>query len=571
MTQISDYKIHLSVPPLLSAKDSVAIDTEIFSIPNGKFHRPVGQFGCATFCADGKNVYVVFNKDDLKSALKNVEAALHIYHNAKFDVMQMRRLVEYPDRRRLWDTFIVERILFSGYYDTFALKDLSRRYCGAYIEKDLQTNFAKRKADYTHPTNGMTEDEIDYAAIDAVITWRIYKQQRQQVSDEEIRIWADVELPVFWANLRRRGVLMDTQKWLSIVDKKSGIVDALYAEFKEQYGINVNSAKSQLQPVLEKILGVKLPNTNAKTLSLYKDNPVVARVLDYRKPKKAVSTYGESFLLDIENDGRIYTDFNQVGAKTGRYSSNSPNLQNIPVREGKEYRDCFIAAPGNTFIIGDWSSQEPRFLTHFANDEELRKIFKSKKDIYIAMGHDVLHIDFEKSDPLRNKIKAVFLGLGYGKTAFGLAQDLGISEDEADELRNAFFTKYPGIREYVEGSIKSARKNGFVSSFYGRKIWVNPYSNDDDKTAPNYPIQSSAGEAMKVAYAKIDTYWMNKYGYNPVILLIHDEMVLEVEEELKDEAVSLLNETMVSVAEAMHTGIPAVAEVYVGKSWAEKH
>jgi DNA polymerase I-like protein with 3'-5' exonuclease and polymerase domains len=561
----SEFEIVHSIPPKFDKSIKVAIDTEISNIPNGKLHRPVGDFVCATFFAGGDIVYMVTDTKDMQQAMDNCNDATTVMANAIFDIRQIRRWANVPDRKKLVDILLIEKIMFSGFYDQFALNDLFRRYCGGYLDKEQQKSFIEFSGQ-------MSEEQEFYAAADAVATWEVWNEQKKIVSDTDYNIWKNIELPAMWSIISFRGAYIDQNRWTEIALSKEEIAQELWDEINKEYGINVNSAKNQLQPLLEELLGHKLKKgTGVSELKkLIGKHPLVQKILDYRKPKKGASTYGMKWLDDVEEDGRVYSSINQIGATTARHSSSSPNLQNIPVRDNPEYRECFIAAPGNVVIIADWSSQEPRIAGWFSNDQKLIATFYTGKDIYVGMGKDVLGMEFEKSNPLRKKVKKTFLGLCYGETPFGIARDLEVEKEEAEELVTKFFKAYPGLKKYTDDMVKSAKNNEYVTTISGRKCWISPYSYNLEMTAPNYPIQSSAGDAMKLAEAHLYQYWMKKYGYNCIVLPIHDELLIEVPAELAEEAMTVMKKIMIEDAESLHVGIKADADVFMGKSWSEK-
>lgn len=221
-------------------------------------------------------------------------------------------------------------------------------------------------------------------------------------------------------------------------------------------------------------------------------------------------------------------------------------------------------------IIADWSAQEPRITAFLSQDEGLIAILNSGKDIYIEIGYKIFNVRFDKKDKRRDTMKALVLGLAYGLTKWGLSERVGCTTDEAQELIDTFFEAFPGIKDYITEQITIARKRGYVESANGRKIWISPYDSGIERNAPNYPIQSTGADCMKIAANLFRKKWMNLHGVNPLRMFVHDEIVAEVPEELADEAATLLEEIMVNVAETVHSGVKAKADVYVGDAWSDK-
>lgn len=559
----NDIQIIFDVPPKMLPDDKVAIDSEFFGMDKKKLHRPGGTFASLGCTADGRTVYMIFNERQVQEFYNQIEPAVHIYHNMVFDIRQLRRYADIPDRKKIWDTMFIEQIMYRGYYDDFGLNDLARRYLSVYLPKEERRSFSDG--------NKMTDEQIFYAACDIVATWQVQQVQKKFVDDTDYNLWKKVELPNIWSLLRFQGALVDQQKWLSIAEEKADTASTIWNELSEELGINIRS-NEQLKEYLQSIGLKKLKDVTADTLEGYADKyPVVQRVLDFRKPNKGASTYGKKWLTEnVEEDGRVYSSFNPIGAVTGRYSSSNPNLQNIPVRKDPIYRECFIAAPGHRLIIADWAAQEPRIAAYLSQDKELWDIFSSDKDPYIVIGKLILGVDFDKSDKRRDDMKSTFLGLCYGMTPIGLAEKLDVSEAEASELEDAFFERFPSLQEYTKDSVNSAFRNGHVQTIMGRKIWTNTYQGRVNQVSPNYRIQGTAGDEIKLSSAGIYQYWYPKYGYNPILFPVHDELVLEVEEENVAEGRELLERVMVDVAEAMHPGVPSKADIHVGNRWSDK-
>lgn len=601
-------KIVKGLPPVLTKSDRCAIDTEWFGMDKDRLHRPHGTFAVATFCSDGETVYAVTDIDDLKQAFENVDPAVHIYVNAKFDIIQLRKYIHLPIRKRLWDCFLIEQIMYSGLYNDFSLADMARRRLGIYLPKDVRSEFSG--------ATEMTKEMLEYSCIDTVATWKVYQSQRAEIDDNDLTIWKEIELPFLWTILAMGGVRLNAGAWVELAKRNKEIADNIQARYgymhevdspirvrskkKDDYvgevipskkklefvGINLNSPKQVKEHFIS--MGYKkIKSTDASAMEELINNGLVSSeikefakdLLEYRTYAKRASTYGEKFIEQyVESDGKIYGDIFQMGAETGRTSSRHPNLQNQPALP--EYRDCFIADEGNVIIVADYGSQEPRFAAHFSQDARLIEILNSGKKLYIEIAHDVFHKEITKQDVEYGHVKSTILGIFYGMSAFGLSARLGVTEDEAQEMIDKILETYPGIQDYID---QQSQADDYVQSVCGRKVWLNKYDKGWIRGALNYPIQGSAADATKKAAYHFLLKWFYEmgdyesieqvsfYDESPLRLLVHDEIVVEVPEALRDTAKRILKEAMVEVANEMHDQIKGVAEVFHGNSWACKH
>lgn len=339
MNQIYRHELEIitGLPPETTGQDEVAIDLEMFNQEDGRLHRPHGDFASLSCFLGGDIVYIIFDEEQIDKFLGRLNKSLWIFHNASYDLKQLRRFVDIPDRKAIYDTMLVEQIRFSGYYDRFALDDLYRRYCGKYLPKEERKSFA------TKPDNGLTDEQIFYAACDVVATWEIYQEQVKQIDENDLYIWENIERPTLWTLLDTGGITVDKEKWLAIAQDKENVATSIYDELQAKYNINVRSPKQLLAYLQSE--GVDIESTGRAVLQAHaKDHEIIPVILSFRKPAKGASTYGKKWATEnIEEDGRVYTSYRQIGTVTGRLSSANPNLQNIPVRDEPVYRECFIA------------------------------------------------------------------------------------------------------------------------------------------------------------------------------------------------------------------------------------
>lgn len=569
-------------PPFAEKGDKVSIDTEWFGQDKNRLHRPHGQFAYLGCSYDGKTIYYTTDTAQIQEFLDRIDQAVWIFVNAKYDITQLRKYAYITQRKRLWDCFLIEQIMYSGYYNDFSLADMARRRLDVYLPKDVRASFSEAPDGHSGDSTGMTPEQLEYSAVDVAVTWRVYQDQRKEIEETDLEIWKNIELPFMWTILSMGGIKLDKDAWTALAKKNEATAKAIQDKYghietvqgkkstKEVFvGLNLNSPKQVKDHFKE--IGHPVASTGVEVLEKLADNVEFAKeLMTYRTYSKRSSTYGEKFITDyVEADGKIYGDIFQMGAETGRTSSRHPNLQNQP--HETEYRSCFIADEGNCLVVADYGSQEPRIAAYFSQDERLIEILNSGKKLYIEIARDVFGIEITKQDEMYGHIKSTILGIFYGMGAFGLAQRLGIDEDEAQQMINKILRTYPGIQDYIDQQKKAG---DYVQSIYGRKIWLNKYDKGWLRNALNAPIQGSAADATKLAASRFVDKWSRQgdhHDQSPLRLLVHDEIVIEVEEENVELAKNILEYSMVSVAEDMHDGLKGVAEVFSGKTWAAKH
>lgn len=556
----SSFKIVRELPPKATKDDRVAVDMEIFNMQKTKMHRPVGDFASLQCTFDGETAYIITDQKQVPAFLKQIDKATWIFHNAKFDLFHLRRWANVPMRSKLWDTMLIDKIMWSGLYDGFSLGDLARRYLDIYIEKETREEFE-------HHTGEMTKEQIQYACVDVIADWRIYKHQRSIISDEDLDIWIDIDLPALWTVLGMSGLKLDVDAWRKLAEKNRTDAEKVANKYP---GMNLGSWQQVLRELHR--LGLKsITSTKEDYLLPYKEKyPFIQDVLEYRGKMKAASTYGVNWIDGIvEEDGRVYSDFIVNGAATGRFSSRNPNVENIPVRETPEFRKCFVAGEDNVLIDADWSAQEPRIAAYLSGDEKLLEIFKAKKDVYIESARLMFGWKLDKKDPRRKtRMKPTVLGASYGLTEYGMELKYQIPRKEGKVLLDKFFDTFPGMRRWKD---KQIRIKDFVTTIHGRKYWLNPYKQGSDNNALNSPVQGSAGDALKIAGYQFMQRWGWTDCHSPIVNYVHDELLIEVHESGEEQATRLLKEVMIEVAEEMHPGIPADVEIHSGHTWHDAH
>ena len=429
-----------------------------------------------------------------------------------------------------------------------------------------------------------------YGARQAEIFFRARKVMEERLAENEQKsLFYDMEMPLIYvlADMEKYGIKVDKAALLAYQKRLGESLDGMEEEIYTLAGekFNINSPK-QLGVILFEKLGLKGGKKTKTGYSTAADvleklrtaHPIVERILHYRQLAKLKSTYADGLLavMDAETE-KIYSTFNQTITATGRISSTEPNLQNIPVRLelGRELRKIFIPESAEfCFLDADYSQIELRVLAHISGDESLIAAFKSNQDIHRMTASQVFHVPFDEVTPLqRSNAKAVNFGIIYGKGAFSLGQDLGISRKEAEEYINAYFARYPKIKTFMEDTIKNGAKNGYVSTLWNRRRNMPELQSSNfmqraagERAAMNMPIQGTAADIIKLAMIKVHRA-LQEGGYRSrLILQVHDELLIEAYKEEKDAVAKILKENMEHAADLL---VPLDVDVHEGASWFE--
>lgn len=311
---------------------------------------------------------------------------------------------------------------------------------------------------------------------------------------------------------------------------------------------------------------------------LKNDSPLVEQILLYRQLSKLKSTYADGLLNVMdEKTEKIYSTFHQTVTATGRISSTEPNLQNIPIRLelGRQLRKVFIPTDENyVFLDADYSQIELRLLAHMAQDETLIRAFREGQDIHRLTASQVFHVPFDEvTDRQRSNAKAVNFGIVYGIGAFSLSQDLDIPRKEAEHYIESYFKQYPNIKGYLDRAIEDGRKNGYVSTLFGRRRPMPELASSNfvqrsfgERVAMNMPIQGSAADIIKIAMVKVHRHLTEGGFRSRLILQVHDELLIEAHVDEIEAVSALLKEDM---EQAVSLSVPMVAEVKMGRTWYE--
>ena len=403
-------------------------------------------------------------------------------------------------------------------------------------------------------------------------------------------LYRDVEMPLLFtlAAMEKKGVLVDT----ALLQKMSEELEQLLSLSEEKIHrlagekFNINSPK-QLQAILFEKL--KLPkgkktkegySTDVDVLSdLARSHELPAEILAYRSLSKLKSTYVDALPALINPyTGRIHTSYNQTVAATGRLSSSNPNLQNIPIRtlEGKRIRQAFIAAPGCVLISADYSQIELRVLAHLSEDKTLLEAFASDEDIHTRTASDVFGVFPQMVSPdMRRQAKVINFGILYGMSAFGLAKELGVPQKVAQAYIDGYFARYQKVRDYLDGILEGARRDGFVCTLLNRRRYLPELKSNvpairqfAERMAINAPIQGSAADLIKIAMVNIDRLLTKNNLSARLIMQVHDELVIEAPVKEKEEVIELVRREM---EEVIKLKVPLKVEIATGKNWDEAH
>ncbi len=575
----------------------ISFDTETTSTEEMK----ADLVGISLAIQEGKGYYIpighhIGNNLPLEEVLSALRAPLtnpkigKIAHNAKYDYIVLARhgLRVSP---LTFDTMLAEFIIDPSSRN-LGLKNLARARLGeemTYIE-DLIGKGKKQLS--------MAEVAIEtvapYAVADAEVTLRlmpILQAELQRVNGEKLLAEIDLPLTPVLADMEMTGVLLD----LPFFETMSREIGARLKEIEKQVfetvgmEFNINSTQ-QLSDVLFNRLRLEPPDKGKKTASghystsagvlefLSGKHPVVDWVLEHRELSKLKSTYLDALPQAVDpKTGRVHTSYSQVGAVTGRLSSNNPNLQNIPIRTetGRRVRNGFIAGTGNVLLSVDYSQIELRIVAHMAQDEAMLAAFRSGEDIHATTAAAIYGVRPEAvTKEMRRHAKAINFGLIYGMSAFGLTRSTDLTLAEAENFVKTYFEKFPGVKKYLDGIRRQAAQQGYVETLLGRRRYFpslqnksNPQmKNREEREAINAPIQGTAADIMKIAMIKIPPA-LEQTGLKAKMLLqVHDELVLECPQEELKETARVVQEVM---SNAYPLSIPLSTEARYGKNWGE--
>ena len=440
---------------------------------------------------------------------------------------------------------------------------------------------------------------MEYAAEDADITYRLYKIFNKNLKTEKLtNIYEIFEKPLIeiLALMEIEGIRIDSEFLKNLSEKFEKKIKNLEKQiFKiSKKEFNIGSPK-QLGEIIYndlKIAGLKKTRkgsfaTSASVLEdlAFKGNQFPQLILDWRQVSKLKNTYSDSLPEHINpKTKRVHTSFLLAATTTGRLASSDPNLQNIPIKseDGKDIRKAFITKNGFTLVSADYNQIEMRILADLADVKELKKAFKNNEDIHSLTASQVFNIDIKKVDQdMRRKAKAINFGIIYGISQYGLAKQIMVSNNEAEEFLNSYFLKFPEIKDYMNATIKFCRKSGYVNNIFGRRSHFNGINdknfnvrNFQERAAINAPIQGSASELMRIAMIRLSNKFNNiKDIKTKMLLQIHDELIFEVPKTELKRINNIIKEEMTGVVKSdLHSfSIPLTVDINFGENWGILH
>ncbi len=470
-----------------------------------------------------------------------------------------------------------------------AMAEILLNYQTIHIEELIGPKGKKQKnmADLT------PEEVYVYACEDADVTLRLKAVLEKALKEQgcESLFW-DIEMPLMpvLARMERNGVRIDTEGLKETSALFTREMEAIEKEIIEQAGteFNISSSKQVGEVLFERLqISPKAKktkkgyySTDEKTLeSVRHKHPIVEKILEFRGLKKLLGTYVDSLPLLINpRTGHIHTSFNQAVASTGRLSSSNPNLQNIPVRgaQGKEVRKAFIPDEGELFLSADYSQIELRLMAHLSQDPNMIEDFRTGHDIHAATAAKIFHKELQDvTSDERRKAKTANFGIIYGISAFGLSESLGCSRTEARELIDGYFLSYPGVRQYMDKSIATARQQGYTETLFHRRLELPDINSRNsivrgyaERNSINAPIQGTAADIMKIATIRVDRRMRAEGLRSKMILQVHDELNFSVPPEEKEAMERIVTEEMQAAAEL---SVPLVVDCGWGQNWLEAH
>ena len=595
------------------AEGAVAVDTETTSLdvmraalvgvslsvePGKACYVPLGHTGAAEQGDlgldteprdDGAPVQIPFDRaiGILKPLLEN-PGVLKIGQNVKYDMAVFARYgIELGP---IDDTMVLSFVLEGGLHG-HGMDELSERHLGIkpIPYKDVAGTGKARVTFDKVPL----DKAVDYAAEDADVTMRLHRLLKPRlVSERLVGVYETIERPLapVLAGMERAGIRVDPEKLKMLGDdfdvRMSRLVEDIHGLAGREF--NVGSPR-QLGEVLFDEMG--LPGGRKGKTGAYATGADVLEelaalgheiprlVLDWRQLSKLKGTYTDALQAQIDPEtDRVHTSFQMAAASTGRLASTDPNLQNIPVRteEGRKIRQAFVPADGCKFLSADYSQIELRLLAHIADIGALKDAFRAGADIHALTASEVFGAPMEGMDPtVRRGAKAINFGIIYGISPFGLARQLAIPQKEARAYIEAYLERYPGIRDYMEATREFARRNGYVTTLFGRRVHVpslrekNPARrNFGERAAINAPLQGSAADVIKRAMARIPKALEREKLSARMLLQVHDELLFDVPEAEIGRTASVVKGVMEGAA---RLSVPLTVDTGVGDNWDEAH
>ena len=518
------------------------------------------------------------------------EKIAKIGQNIKFDLMVLRRL-GITIRGRMYDTMILHYLLDPE--SRHNMNALAEKYLN-YKPIEIETLIGKGSKQLTMDLVNV-ERVKEYAAEDADVTLQLKQALYPMIEQIGLQhLYFEIEEPMIavLADIEMAGVRIDSEALAVYAVELNRKLAELEAAIRTEAGepnLNINSARQLGEVLFGKMRIAEKPKmtktkqfcTDEDYLQLFaRKHRIVDLILEYRGVKKLLSTYVEALpQLVNRSTGRIHTSFNQAVTATGRLSSTNPNLQNIPVRDdmGRRIRKAFIPSDDDHLLLSaDYSQVELRLMAHLSGDESLIAAFEHGEDIHAATAAKLFNKTLDEvTSEERRRAKTANFGIIYGISAFGLSQRLEIPRKEAKEIIDGYFASYPGVKKYMDNVVEKAKEEGFVSTIFGRRRYLNDIASHNaiarglaERNAVNAPIQGSAADIMKIAMLNVHRRFAAEGIRSRVILQVHDELVVDMLRSEQERVTAIVTECMESAAQLK---VRLIADAGVGGNWLEAH
>ena len=518
------------------------------------------------------------------------EKIAKIGQNIKFDLMVLRRL-GITIRGRMYDTMILHYLLDPE--SRHNMNALAEKYLN-YKPIEIETLIGKGSKQLTMDLVNV-ERVKEYAAEDADVTLQLKQALYPMIEQIGLQhLYFEIEEPMIavLADIEMAGVRIDSEALAVYAVELNRKLAELEAAIRTEAGepnLNINSARQLGEVLFGKMRIAEKPKmTKTKQFctdedylqSFARKHRIVDLILEYRGVKKLLSTYVEALpQLVNRSTGRIHTSFNQAVTATGRLSSTNPNLQNIPVRDdmGRRIRKAFIPSDDDHLLLSaDYSQVELRLMAHLSGDESLIAAFEHGEDIHAATAAKLFNKTLDEvTSEERRRAKTANFGIIYGISAFGLSQRLEIPRKEAKEIIDGYFASYPGVKKYMDNVVEKAKEEGFVSTIFGRRRYLNDIASHNaiarglaERNAVNAPIQGSAADIMKIAMTNVHRRFAAEGIRSRVILQVHDELVVDMLRSEQERVTAIVTECMESAAQLK---VRLIADAGVGGNWLEAH
>ena len=584
---------------LINQADYVSFDTETTSLdymlaelvgisialkPNEAFYIPINH----NYEGAEKQLEQDFVLEALKPFLESDEIP-KIGHNLKYD----RHILQNAGidlKGTLLDTMLFSYVNNST-ITRHNLDAVSKRYLN--INPTSYEDVAGKGTKQIPFSEVSIDVASDYASEDADISLKLYEHIEPLVQKEAklAKLYSEIEGPLIYTlgDIERNGVLIDSEKLSQQSKELEAKILKLESKVQKNAGEDFNlGSPKQLQEILYEKLGLPVikktpkgqPSTSEAVLQeLSMDFPIVHDILSYRAISKLKSTYTDKLPKMINsNTGRVHTSYHQAVTATGRLSSSDPNLQNIPIRseEGRRIREAFIAPEGYKILAADYSQIELRIMAHLSKDQGLMDAFAKGQDIHQATAAEIFSINIDDVIPnQRRSAKAINFGLIYGMSAFGLSKQLQITRAEAQNYIEQYFERYPGVKNYMDETKYSAKKNGYVETVLGRRLYLADIESSNyqrrqyaERSAINAPMQGTAADLIKMAMTDLHSKIRNESLDAKIIMQVHDELVIEVNENQLDELSDL---TVNIMADIFKLDVDLKVDADIGNNWDEAH